>query len=670
MHNSRPKLTIGFATFDDWHGAYFTLSALLMYHELAEVELLVIDNCPTDIPQRKQNSEALRNLVDNFICKSAGVRARYVHSPEAIGTSSPRDRVFREATGEAVLCIDSHVLLPTGAVDKLLGYYKEHAGTNDLLSGPILWDDLKNGATHFNDVWRHEMWGIWGQAWMTPCGEEEGDHFSVIESEGKKARFVALEMGARPLRSIARCGFEFPDIPFPGHEKTLIELGCRRLGWSSSDVFEIPGQGLGLFSARKEAWPGFNPHARGFGGEEMYIHEKFRRRGDRCLCLGFLKWSHRFHRGQSITYPLTRWNKVRNYVLEHNELGLPLDPVKEHFINGASIPNEDWDMLWDYLIADPINHVSPPSRNPLVTSAVVLPGTLDELFDTVSANKRDLDQHMPKLRELASQSERVTDISGRKESFIAFAAAVPRTLVSHNLEWNDPLAERAASLAKAAGSDVAADAMATDEVESIVPTDLLFIDTKHTGAQFAKELAKWAANVSRFIVRHDTQVFGDRGEDNAWGLLWTIRDFVESDDNPWFVAWHTETQYGLTVLGRREEDRPAQPIEPWKRGPGSELKLMLRALSINPPAHCDCNKKAAQMDKWGVEGCMAHRDEIIGWMQEGQSRWGWKDRIAAGFKTITTGLVFHFNPLDPWPGIIDEAIRRADEPQSKRWTAA
>ena len=33
---------------------------------------------------------------------------------------------------------------------------------------------------------------------------------------------------------------------------------------------------------------------REFGGEEWYIHEKYRQAGAKCLCLPFLRWQHRF----------------------------------------------------------------------------------------------------------------------------------------------------------------------------------------------------------------------------------------------------------------------------------------------------------------------------------------------------------------------------------------
>jgi hypothetical protein len=90
-------------------------------------------------------------------------------------------------------------------------------------------------------------------------------------------------------------------------------------------------QGLGVFSCLKEAWPGFHPGFRGFGGEEGYIHEKFRQAGGRCLCLPWLRWMHRFGRPAGVKYPLSIEDKLRNYVIGHAELGLDLTPVLEHF---------------------------------------------------------------------------------------------------------------------------------------------------------------------------------------------------------------------------------------------------------------------------------------------------------------------------------------------------
>src|SRR3954447_16084042 len=97
-------LTIGMATYDDFDGVYFTLQALRLYHDLADTELLVVDN---------YGCEDTRRLVESWL------GARYVRATDVVGTAAPRDLVFREATGDAVLCCDSHVLFQPGAIARL-----------------------------------------------------------------------------------------------------------------------------------------------------------------------------------------------------------------------------------------------------------------------------------------------------------------------------------------------------------------------------------------------------------------------------------------------------------------------------------------------------------------------------------------------------------------------
>jgi hypothetical protein len=247
-------LTIGMAVYNDFDGVYFTVQALRLFQDLDDTELVVVDNF---------GCEHTREFVEEW----AG--ARYVLATEAVGTAAPRQRVFDEARGEAVLCLDSHVLLAPGAVTRLKQYYRDHPDTRDLLQGPMVYDDLQTVSTHFEPVWRAQMWGIWG---TDPRGEDP---------EG--------------------------------------------------EPFEIWGQGLGIFSMRREAWPGFNSRFRGFGGEEGYIHEKVRQRGGRCLCLPWLRWNHRFGRAGGVPYPLTAEDKFWNYLVGHAELGLDPAPAIEHF---------------------------------------------------------------------------------------------------------------------------------------------------------------------------------------------------------------------------------------------------------------------------------------------------------------------------------------------------
>lgn len=98
-----------------------------------------------------------------------------------------------------------------------------------------------------------------------------------------------------------------------------------------AEPFEIPMQGLGVFAMKKDAWPGFNRHFKGFGGEEGYIHEKVRRRGGRTLCLPFLRWLHRFNRPQGVPYANVWADRIHNYVIGHRENGLDEEPIREHF---------------------------------------------------------------------------------------------------------------------------------------------------------------------------------------------------------------------------------------------------------------------------------------------------------------------------------------------------
>jgi hypothetical protein len=193
---------------------------------------------------------------------------RYIPYGTARGTAV-RDLIFREATGDFVLGIDCHVLFAPGALARLIEYCRRHADSNDLLQGPLLSDALEPLATHFDPKWSHGMYGCWG-----------------MDDRGK-------------------------DIDSP--------------------PFEIVMQGLGVFACRRRPWPGFNPRLAGFGGEEGYIHEKIRRAGGRNLCLPFLRWMHRFERPLGIPYAPNWADRIRNYLLIHDELGLDPTPVIRHF---------------------------------------------------------------------------------------------------------------------------------------------------------------------------------------------------------------------------------------------------------------------------------------------------------------------------------------------------
>lgn len=182
--------------------------------------------------------------------------------------------------------------------------------------------------------------------------------------------------------------------------------------------------------------------------------------------------------------------------------------------------------------------------------------------------------------------------------------------------------------------------------------DLLFIDTKHSYQHLLNELNTYHGRVKRFIMMHDTAHFGINGDDGGPGLIAAIMHFT-GQNKQWSVHRQYRYQYGMIVLGCRDEDAP--------QGPGRELKLMLNSLGITPGTTCDCNERMTAMNDWGVDGCLQNRDTIIEWLKSGQVRWGWRDKMQAAAMAVVTGLAFKLNPIDPFPGLVDECIRLAKE---------
>ena len=261
-----PSICVGMATYDDFDGVWFTIQSICLFHPEAirDVSFVVVDNHPEG--PAAEPLKALGAYVANY---------RYVPFSGFRGTAV-RDLVFRETDAEVVCCVDSHVLLCPGALAALQAWFAARPDSLDLVQGPILWDDLRSGATHMEPTWRDGMFGIWG-----------------TQSPG--------DAGGEP--------------------------------------FEIPMHGLGLFACRRAAWPGLNPRFRGFGGEEGYLHEKFRQRGGRVLCHPAVRWAHRFGRPTGTNYPNVWEDRVRNYVLGWSELGWDLAPAETHFRDLLGAPS-------------------------------------------------------------------------------------------------------------------------------------------------------------------------------------------------------------------------------------------------------------------------------------------------------------------------------------------
>jgi hypothetical protein len=494
-------LTIGMATHRDFDGVYFTVNALRLYHAgvLPRCELVIVDNDP-DGPQAEQ----LRGFCAHLEARRAGwpqpFAVQYIPFRTAIGTAAPRDHVFRVAQGDAVMVLDSHVNLWPGALAKLLDWYDTHPDSRDLVQGPLVYDDLATVSTHFADVWRDGMWGTWD---TDPRGVD-------------------------------------PD----------------------AEPFEIPAQGLGLFSCRKDAWLGFNPHFREFGGEEWYIHEKFRQAGRRCLCLPFLRWVHRFSAPSGgRAYQFTVMGKVRNYILGLQELGLSLDRLRKHYVNGLNEDPQDpvnrdahlTEEQFAALVRDPVRHPVQLDSDSRESGSSETNGQrlsngqatrLEDLYRRAAATPSDINEHCGTLRELASQCETVVEFGMRHGvSTVALLAGQPRHLISVDLH-SDPIVD---VLSAHAGTTSFEFRLGSSLAIDIPNCDLLFIDTRHTEAQLWGELSHHAGRVRRWIALHDTEVYGEFGEDGEPGLLPALARFLQ-DHNGWRPVYHSRRNHGFTVI--------------------------------------------------------------------------------------------------------------------------
>lgn len=511
---ARPTLTIGMATANEFQNVWHTVQAIRMFHPevLHFVELIVVDNQP-----HTPHAVNVKNLMEI-------VGGRYVPHPEPRGTASPRQRIFDEATADAVLVIDSHVLLWPESIRRLINYFIQHPTTLDLLHGPML-DD------HLPDIHAAKMIPEWGSDAM----------FGRWGNDPRAAEF-------------------------------------------NGPPFEIEMHGLGLFACRKDAWPGFNAHFKGFGGEEGYIHRKIRQAGGRVLCLPFLRWLHQF-RPDNLPKPYSAtWeDRFWNYQIGHRETGQ--DPAELDAIFANKIP-------------------SAARRAAIAAEVEALEiqrfrdGSLAEAeYVAALRTPGDINEHLPTLRRLAEGCDDVVELGTRYGvSTRAFLAARPKRVRSVDLFPVDDLSAVAAS----------AGVQWTPMIESSltvepVACDLLFIDTLHTADQLATELDRHALHCRGRIVMHDTETFGTHGEGGGDGLWKAIGAFLEHHAAEWEIESVYKHNNGLTVLRRWNV------LDDASRGLGDSVAKTAHAMGVDRlakaigrffGADCNCAGRQAILNRW------------------------------------------------------------------------
>jgi cephalosporin hydroxylase len=173
----------------------------------------------------------------------------------------------------------------------------------------------------------------------------------------------------------------------------------------------------------------------------------------------------------------------------------------------------------------------------------------------------DIWEHLPRLRELASKCEHVTEFGMREAggSTLAILAAQPKTFISWDINPWSIVSQRVSDLLYVAGRTKFEPRVGdTLKIAPIEPTDMLFIDSLHTAKQLKAELERHAdpirLAIRKYIVFHDTVTFGFQGEDGSVpGLRAAIRWFQMEHSFPlWQLVEDRENCNGLVVLERMD----------------------------------------------------------------------------------------------------------------------
>jgi len=99
------------------------------------------------------------------------------------------------------------------------------------------------------------------------------------------------------------------------------------------------------------------------------------------------------------------------------------------------------------------------------------------------------------------------------------------------------------------GSKSSSIIQSTNEPIELEKFDVLFVDSVHTADCVEKELKAHAHKVNKFIIFHDTHIFGDVGEDGEEGIKKPIYEFL-SHNQEWKIIYNENHNNGLIILAK------------------------------------------------------------------------------------------------------------------------
>ena len=181
--------------------------------------------------------------------------------------------------------------------------------------------------------------------------------------------------------------------------------------------------------------------------------------------------------------------------------------------------------------------------------------TADEYYKRLCDYPSDINEHLPILKELASQCVHVVEF-GFREGFstMALICGQPEVLITYD---NDEMCWITFGTLRlyAKEKNVQMSFVVDDTRNVICPkTDFLFIDTMHNSLTIVKELTLSGNRARKFFAFHDTESFGLKGELQeelgGGGIRKPIEEFMQTNPH-WQVLHDFKNNNGLLVLERR-----------------------------------------------------------------------------------------------------------------------
>jgi hypothetical protein len=191
---------------------------------------------------------------------------------------------------------------------------------------------------------------------------------------------------------------------------------------------------------------------------------------------------------------------------------------------------------------------------------------IEDVYRRHASTPSDINEHLPTLREHATQCTTIVECGVREVvSSYAFAAGLPQ---DGKLIMIDPY--RSENINSFLSVEPRARFVHESDLTcELVETDMLFIDTWHIYGQLKRELERWHPYVRKYIALHDTEVDKIHGETirNGWnavqqsidtgipvdeinrGLEPAIDEFLVNHPE-WTMHRHYTNNNGLTLLAR------------------------------------------------------------------------------------------------------------------------